>query len=265
MSKLSELETELQLLKDAAAEAARITMRYFQRDPHITIKNDHSPVTEADLAADKFLRETLMAARPDYGWLSEETADNAERLSRRRCFIVDPIDGTKAFIAGKSQWCVSVGLVEDGAPVAGVLDSPVTGEVYDAVLGGGSRLNGRVLDGTSHHAGPPRFAGNKAWMQAYALAHNVEPEHIGHIPSLAYRIANVAEGRFEGTFVSPNSHDWDIAAAALILSETGGALLDQNGNAVRFNAKSPRHGTMFAANKAFIQPMLTVVGSHPIG
>ena len=265
MSKSLDLETELQLLKDAAAEAARITMRYFQRDPHIIIKNDHSPVTEADLAADKFLRETLMAARPDYGWLSEETADNDNRLSRRRCFIVDPIDGTKAFIAGRSQWCVSVALVENGKSVAGVLDCPVTGEVYEAYLGGGSRLNGKVLEGKLTHSGPPRFAGSKAWLHAYHLAHQIEPEHVGHIPSLAYRVANVAEGRFEGTFVSPNSHDWDIAAAALILSETGGALLDQGGKPVQFNAESPRHGLMFAANKAYIEPMLAVVATHSIG
>lgn len=265
MSRQSELEAELRLLKDAAAEASRIVMTYFGRDPAVMMKDGNSPVTEADLAADKYLRETLLGARPDYGWLSEETADNADRLSKRRCFIVDPIDGTKAFIAGRSQWCVSVGLVEDGIPVAGVLDCPVRGEVFDASLGGGANLNGSPLTGLSGLAGAPRFAGNKSWLQAYALKHGVEPEPVGHIPSLAYRVACVADQRFEGTFIKPDCHDWDIAAAALILSETGGALLEQDGSSARFNAASPRHGLMIAANKSHIQPMLAVVASHPIG
>lgn len=264
MSRKSEIEVELALLKQVAEEAARITMSYFGRDPAVMMKDGNSPVTEADLAADKYLRETLMAARPEYGWLSEETADNDERLSKRRCFIVDPIDGTKAFIAGRSQWCVSVGLVEDGKPVAGVLDCPVRKEVFEASLSGGARLNGNPI-GKSDWTGAPRFAGSKSWLQDYAAVHHVEPEHISHIPSLAYRIACVADRRFEGTFIKPDCHDWDIAAAALILSETGGALLEQNGSPARFNGISPRHGLMIAADETHIRPMLAVVAAHSIG
>jgi myo-inositol-1(or 4)-monophosphatase len=239
-------------------------MTYFGRDPHVIMKDGNSPVTEADLAADMYLRETLLAARPDYGWLSEETADNADRLTKRRCFIVDPIDGTKAFIAGRSQWCVSVGLVEDGVPIAGVLDCPVRGEVFESNLGGGAFLNGKAI-GKSDWKGAPRFAGHKNWLQTYALKHGVEPEQIGHIPSLAYRVACVADRRFEGTFIKPDCHDWDIAAAALILSETGGALLEQDGSPARFNGQSPRHGFMIAADRDHIKPMLAVVAAHSIG
>lgn len=264
MSKHQDLKADLRLLKETAAEAARMVMTYFGRDPHVMMKDGNSPVTEADLAADFYLRETLLAARPDYGWLSEETADNADRLTKRRCFIVDPIDGTKAFIAGRSQWCVSVGLVEDGVPVAGVLDCPVRGEVFESSLGGGAFLNGKAI-GQSQWQGAPRFAGNKSWLQAYALKHDIEPEQIGHIPSLAYRVACIADRRFEGTFIKPDCHDWDIAAAALILSETGGALLEQDGSPARFNGQSPRHGLMIAADKDHIAPMLAVVAAHSIG
>src|SRR5690606_32518652 len=115
----------LNLIRDAARDAAAIALRYFRKDPQVWWKEGISPVSEADFEVDRFLRERLTAARPDYGWLSEETADNAERLSARRTFVVDPIDGTRAFINGLETWCISIAVVEDGRPVAGVLNCPV--------------------------------------------------------------------------------------------------------------------------------------------
>src|SRR5690606_33805884 len=106
-------------------------MRHFGRKPETWLKDGVSPVTEADIAVDTFLRETLLTARPDYGWLSEETADNLERLSAQRTFVVDPIDGTRAFIDGRSTWCVSIAVVEAGTPLVGVLDCPAIGEIYE--------------------------------------------------------------------------------------------------------------------------------------
>ena len=94
------------------------------------MKGGTSPVSEADYAVDRYLRETLTAARPAYGWLSEETADSAGRLAASRTFVVDPIDGTRAFLDGRSTWCVSIAVVEDGHPLAGVLDCPATGEIF---------------------------------------------------------------------------------------------------------------------------------------
>ena len=121
---------DLQLIRDAAREAGDIAMRYFKRNPEVWLKGGHSPVSEADYAVDKFLRETLIAARPDYGWLSEETVDSAARLEARRTFVVDPIDGTRSFLEGRSTWCVSIAVVENGNAVAGVVDCPAKDEIY---------------------------------------------------------------------------------------------------------------------------------------
>ena len=115
---------DLALLRDAAREAGIIAMRYFGNNPQVWMKGGTSPVSEADHAADAYLRDTLLSARPDYGWLSEETADNPVRLSARRTFVVDPIDGTRGFLEGLRSWCVSVAVVEDGRTLAGVLECP---------------------------------------------------------------------------------------------------------------------------------------------
>src|SRR5690606_33459700 len=110
-------------------------MGYFGRNPEVWMKGGVSPVSEADYAADRFLKETLRAQRPDYGWLSEETVDTPERLSARRTFVVDPIDGTRAFLERQDVWCISIAVVEDGRPLAGVLDCPARSEVYVAGAG----------------------------------------------------------------------------------------------------------------------------------
>ena len=125
---------DLELLRDAAREAGLIAMRYFGNNPQVWMKGGTSPVSEADHAADAYLRSTLLAARPDYGWLSEETADDPARLQARRTFVVDPIDGTRGFLEGLRSWCVSVAVVEDGRTLAGVLECPAKEEIYWALL-----------------------------------------------------------------------------------------------------------------------------------
>ena len=124
------------------AEAGRIAMRFFRQRPEVWMKAGSSPVSEADYAVDRFLRETLLAARPHYGWLSEETADSGSRLSARRTFVVDPIDGTRGFLEGRDIWCVSAAVVENGRPLAGVLEVPARQETYTALPGRGAFKNG---------------------------------------------------------------------------------------------------------------------------
>ena len=118
-------DEDLSLLRAAAVEAGRIALGYFRQNPEVWLKGGSSPVSEADYAVDRYLKETLLAARPDYGWLSEETADHPARLASRRTFVVDPIDGTRGFLEGGSRWCVSVAVVEAGRSVAGVIEAPV--------------------------------------------------------------------------------------------------------------------------------------------
>ena len=137
---------DLALMVEASRLAADIGMSHFRKDPEVWYKHGgRSPVSEADIAIDELLKKVLLQARPDYGWLSEEAEDSPHRPGYNRVFIVDPIDGTRAYVGGRPDWCVSVGLVENGKPVAGVLVAPARGEVWRAHRGGGAFLNDAPL------------------------------------------------------------------------------------------------------------------------
>ncbi len=218
-------------------------MRYFGRKPEVWMKPGDSPVSEADLAVNRLLRHELLAARPDYGWLSEEDVEQARREGGRPAFIVDPIDGTRAFIEGSTVWCVSVAVVLDGRPVAGVLSCPARNEFFQASRHGGARRNGEpiLVAGTRQtlQVAGPKYLIDRVPQELRQRFHTLP-----YIPSLAYRIAMVADGRLDATFVRPNAHDWDLAAADLILQEAGGAILDQQGNTLRYCGEDHRHGEM---------------------
>ncbi len=234
-------------------------MRYFRKEPEVWWKEGQSPVSEADFAVDKFLRETLLAARPDYGWLSEETPDSPDRLSAKRTFVVDPIDGTRAFIGNKATWCVSIGVVQDGRPVAGVLDCPAKSEVFEAVLDGGARLNGAAVQVpavTAH----PAIGGPKAMIDLLDPMDRETSRSVSYIPSLAYRIAMVARGEIDATFVKPNSHDWDLAAADLILQEAGGRIIDATGERLRYATRNVKHGPLAAGSGELLEKLAIVLG-----
>lgn len=253
------LDAELALIRDAAREAGVIAMRHFGKDPQVWMKAGQSPVSAADIAVDTFLRETLTAARPGYGWLSEETADNPERLLARRTFVVDPIDGTRAFIDGRSTWCVSIAIVEDGVSLAGVLECPVKKEFYEATASGSATCNGMPIS-VSVAGAIPRVAGPKPMLEkapAYMRAGPVT----AYVPSLAYRIAMVASGELDGTFVRPNSHDWDLAAADLILRRAGGAILTETGAPPVYAGHDPRHGALVAGSGRLLDDMAAVIAA----
>nr|WP_256478381.1 3'(2'),5'-bisphosphate nucleotidase CysQ [Notoacmeibacter sp. MSK16QG-6] len=252
------LADDLALIREAAAEGGRIALAHFGSDPDVWSKENDSPVSEADLEVDHFLRTTLLAARPDYGWLSEETEDDPARLSKRRCFVVDPIDGTRAFLAGKTTWCVSIAIVEGGVPLTGVLDCPALDEMFEATAGQGAFRNGtRLRDRRDTDklsiAGPANLV--RGLPPHLAEANGFQ----GHIPSLAYRIAMVADGRLDATFIKPNAHDWDIAAAMLLLTETDGRLLQPDGDDVRVGQPAPKHGPLLASQAHLIGDLLPVL------
>lgn len=254
-----ELKADLALLRDAAREGGEIAMRHFRKEPETWLKAGASPVTAADIAVDRFLFDALRAARPSYGWLSEETIDNPDRLAAHRTFVVDPIDGTRAFIAGRRTWCVSVAVVENGVPIAGVLDCPAKGEVYEATADGPAMCNGVVIEVASIGA-TPRVAGPKQLL-AHAPGYMRAGDEIPYIPSLAYRLAMVASGRLDGTFVKPNSHDWDLAAADLILRRAGGAVLNAQGEAPFYAGVDPRHGALAAGSGPLLRDMAGVIAA----
>ncbi len=232
-------------------EAGRIAASYFRSgattSAAVESKFGGSPVTEADFAVDRFLRPALSALAPEAGWLSEETTDTDERLSRERLFIVDPIDGTRAFIKGDPRWAVSVALVESGRPRAAVLHLPALDETYAAVSGGGATLNGAVIRASAREtlaggrvAGPPKALEG---LKQAGLSFEAMPR----VPSLAYRLALVADARLDASLASTDSHDWDIAAADLLLHEAGARLSTLDGRPPRYNAALPRHGVLTAA------------------
>jgi len=249
---------DLALIRAAAREAGEIALRYFKRDPEVWMKNGTSPVSEADYAVDRYLRETLLAARPDYGWLSEETADGAARLAARHVFVVDPIDGTRAFLDGRSTWCVSVAIVRDGVSLCGVLDCPAKHSIFAAETGGGAWQDGRQITVSSGRERPV-IGGPKALLAHLPPRVRGKMVDVPYIPSLAYRLALVANGEFDATFVKPNSHDWDLAAADVILREAGGHILAADGLPPRYAKATVSHGALVAGSGRLLDEIAPVI------
>ncbi len=246
---MADWQRDLELITDAARQAGEVAMRYFGKSPEVWWKNEgRSPVSAADFAANETLETLLRGARPDYGWLSEETDDDATRLERETLFVIDPIDGTRAFIAGQDTWCVSVAVVHRGRPVAGVLVAPAFGEVFSAAENVPAMKNGAPIRVKQHAAGEPlRLAVSEDMLAKLAPTFTRGVERIRHVPSLAYRLAMVADGRIDGTLVKRNAHDWDLAAADIILERAGGRLVDLAGERLVYNRPQVVHGELCGA------------------
>lgn len=227
---------DLELIRTAAEAAGVLAVELRAARLEVSQKADRTPVSNADLAIDALLRRELLAARPDYGWLSEETADDLARLQRRRVFLVDPIDGTRAFVRGKPWWSVCVAVVEDGRPVAGVVCAPDRGELFEAVAGAGARCNGEPIHATSRDrlddcamlADPAMFT-HPDWREPWP-GMRVEQRN-----SVAYRLCSVASGEFDATLALSPKCEWDLAASALIAAEAGCRVTDDRGLALAYN------------------------------
>lgn len=241
-------------LEVAAREAGEIARGYFRRGEKTTAriwnKAGGSPVTEADVSVDAFLKVRLSQLLPEAGWLSEETRDDPARLGRDLVWIVDPIDGTRAFLNGNPDWSVAIALLVAGRPALGVVHAPAHEGYYDARAGGGARLNGVPIGVSAQAAlGQARITGPKPMMDTLAARAGPLSE-MPKIPSLALRIARVAAGEVDIALVTANARDWDLAAADLVLAEAGGALSDLVGAAPVYNRPEPVHGALLAASRA---------------
>jgi len=253
---MTDYAADLDLIRAAAIEAGALALAEREAGLKVESKPGGSPVTNADLAVDALLRDRLLTARPDYGWLSEETADGAKRLSRRRIFIVDPIDGTVAYMKHKPWWCVPIAVIEDGRPIAAVIHAPMLNETFEATLGGGARLNGRAitasdadtLDDASVLA-DARLMEGPQWPEPW-------PEmRFEKRNAIAYRMALVAAGAFDAAIALSPKWDWDIAAGALIAEEAGARVSDHHGRAWRFNRPDPRQASLVCSAPA-IHPLI---------
>jgi myo-inositol-1(or 4)-monophosphatase len=258
-----DLQADHALLLDAVRESGAIALDFFRNGVKSWDKRHDDPVSEADIAVDSHLRERLQGTRPDYGWLSEETPDDHLRLGQRRLWIVDPIDGTRAFLKGKPEFTICAALVDEGVPTAAAVFNPATDEFFEAFAGGGARLNGRSIRASQrdHLAGAKLLASRRTFEHHNWLELTPGAEFTD-MSSIAYRMAKVADGTFDAAVSLGEKSDWDIAAADLILREAGACCSTREGHAFRFNGKPARHPSVLAAGAA-LHPVLIEMLARP--
>ncbi|MGF1553950.1 MAG: 3'(2'),5'-bisphosphate nucleotidase CysQ [Paracoccaceae bacterium] len=253
------------LLIEAGLAAGEIALERFRGRFDVSEKpGGLGPVTDADLAVDRRLRERLGAARPDYGWLSEETDDDPARLDAERVFVVDPIDGTRAFIAGEKGWGVALAVVSAGRVTAATVVLPARGEVYAAALGQGATLDGAALapgdgaglPGASVLAARPAFEARHWRLGVPEVARSFRT-------ALAWRLCLAASGRFDAVVTLRGSFEWDVAAGALIAAEAGLAVTDARGGALSFNRAEPRLDGVIAAPPSLHAALMARRGLGP--
>ncbi|MGH6943831.1 MAG: inositol monophosphatase family protein [Geminicoccaceae bacterium] len=257
MSAAGELEADRALLREAIGAAGALALRDFRADRRHWYKGPGQVVTETDLAVDRLLHEIVIGARPDDGWLSEERADDRSRLERLRVWIVDPIDGTRAFVDGVPEFSISVALAVAGRAVLGMVLNPATGELFEAQSGTGARLDGQPLQASVQRAAEgARLLSSRGELRKRAWSRLMPEAEFTAIGSLAYKLALVAAGRFDGLVSLRASHDWDLAAALLLIEEAGGRISEAHGAAIRLNKPDPRHEGLAAAGTASLHAAL---------
>jgi myo-inositol-1(or 4)-monophosphatase len=237
------------LLAQTVREAGALALSMFRTDLRTWTKGASSPVSEADIAVNDLIQARLQSAAPDYGWLSEESADDGSRLGKRLVWIIDPIDGTRGYLAGREDWCVSAALVEDASPLLAAVFAPATGEFFFATRGQGATCNGvpiRAVAGDGLDFS--RIAGPKPLVERLAPA-GAEVTLHPRIGSLALRLCRVADGRIDAAFAGGQSRDWDLAAADLIVHEADGNMTALAGDAILYNGLEVTHGVLLAAGR----------------
>ena len=253
---MSDYSADLGLIRDAALAAGELALAEREAGLKTWSKSGGSPVTSADMAVDRVLKDVLLSARPDYGWLSEETEDSAERLARRRLFIVDPIDGTVAYMKGKPWWCIPIAVVEDGRPVAAVIHAPALNETFCATLGGGATLNGQLISASdTDDLDDASVLADARLMEGPHWDEPWPPMRYEKRNAIAYRMALVAAGAFDAAIALTPKWDWDICAGALIAQEAGAVVSDHHGQPWRFNQADPRQNSLICSAPA-LHPLI---------
>lgn len=261
---ITDLRAELAVARDAARLAAEAILARYGGDAEVRYKTPIEPVTEADMIADELLRTHLLGAFPTDAWLSEESADDPVRLERSRVWIVDPLDGTREFIARRPEFAVSVALAQDGVAVLGVIVNPVTRELFWAIRGQGAWIEvGTGLErlvvspagaATDAHFAVSRTETRQGHFQR--LQHDLRLRPIG---GMAHKLALVARGASEGTFTLQNRCEWDVAAGLLLVTEAGGAVSQLDGTPFVFNQPAPTFHSVVATNGQVHDELLSVL------
>ena len=248
------------LLQDAVRQAGDLAMHYYGADPKTWQKEDDQPVTEADIAINDLLKHLLLADRQHYGWLSEETEDNTERLSAQKTWIIDPIDGTSAFMSKKPEFAISAALVENNRPVLGCVFNPANDEFYAARSGHGATKNGQTItfkgaikiEEDIHVCVYPPVMKHQAWKDTWPKV------RVSNRNSVAYRLALLAESHFDVLMMLNTKKDWDMAAGDLIVHEAGGFIAGLDGQPFLYNTENISHRRTLAGSR----PMIAELGQR---
>jgi myo-inositol-1(or 4)-monophosphatase len=243
------IDADRKLLLAAVREAGACALARFQTDQKVWRKSKHHPVCEADIETNKVLSGMLRDGRPDYGWLSEESEDSEARLQAERTWVVDPIDGTNSYLKGVPEFAVSVALIEGGKALMGAVYNPAANELFEAVAGAGARLNGSEMkvSGCTDLAAASILASRSEHREA-GWPDRFAAENVHAMSSIAYKLALVADGRYDAAASAWPKADWDICAGCLLVAEAGGAITSIAGRDLRFNKERPKHATCLASN-----------------
>jgi myo-inositol-1(or 4)-monophosphatase len=243
------LARDAALLTETVREAGALALSLFRTELKNWTKGASSPVSEADIAVNDLIEKRLRSATPDYGWLSEESADDEARLGKNMVWIVDPIDGTRGYLAGREDWCVSVALVEGASPVLAAVFAPASDEFFFAARGRGATRSHVSIHATSGtELDFSRVAGPKPLVERLSRSSDEIVLH-PRIGSLALRLCRVGEGRLDAAFAGGQSRDWDLAAANLIVQEADGNMTALSGEAILYNRREVTHGVLVAAGR----------------
>jgi myo-inositol-1(or 4)-monophosphatase len=254
------LDEELERIAAALAEAERVLARFTPGDVAAHAKLGGDPVTAADTLVDGVLARLLL--RPGEGWLSEETEDDSSRLGRRRVWVVDPLDGTREFVAGIPEWSVSIALVEDGVPIAGGVCNPARGETFLGARGQGVTLNGAPVRVSTRPglAGAAVLASRSEVARGQWQAWSGAPFQVVPMGSVAYKLARVAAGLADATWTLVPKHEWDVAAGVALVLAAGGAIQAGSPAEERFNRPEPLLSRLIAAPPQLLPAILDEIG-----
>jgi myo-inositol-1(or 4)-monophosphatase len=246
------LSSLVALARRAAREAGAIALAINQRsDFDAWAKGEDNPLTEADLAVDRLLHERLLGACPDFGWLSEETLDDRERLGREWVWVVDPIDGTKEFIQKVPHWTISIGLVHGGRPVLGVVFNPTEDLLVEGVKGGGVRANGMpAATSTTAELHGAHLVGSRSEQKRGEFDSVKDLYRFEAVGSIAYKMALLAIGRCDLYYTLSPKNEWDICAGHLLVEAAGGQVCQKDGAEILYNRPQAKYRSVVASNGA---------------
>jgi myo-inositol-1(or 4)-monophosphatase len=258
-----EYHADLEIAFAAVRRATPVIMRAFRTKQDVVYKSQDQPQTAADVEADRVLQEVLLGDRPGYGWLSEEIRDTPERLTRSRVWIVDPIDGTRSFIAGRSEFAISIGLAENGAVALGVIANPATDEIFWAVRGAGAFVYPKQRIHVAQNDRVRRIAASRSELKRGEFAELVGTAEVVGVGSTAYKMAKVAAGEVDIFLSRGPKSEWDVCAGDLLVREAGGRVTDLRAETLRYNRTDPYIHGILASSGAQHDAIMGIVRKLP--